>query len=83
MSRHLDVQKSLNLGIHMQRCMSSETLDKVRTTVTIARKVWREAKLAAIREGITLAGIVQKALEMYLEELEKREKEKKEETGKP
>ena len=83
MSTHLDVQKSLNLGIHMQRCMSSETLDKVRTTVTIARKVWKEAKIAAVREGITLARIVQKALEMYLEELEKREKEKKEETGKP
>ncbi len=83
MSTHLDVQKSLNLGIHMQRCMSSETLDKVRTTVTIARKVWKEAKIAAVREGITLARIVQKALEMYLEELEKREKEKKEETDKP
>ncbi len=82
MSTHLDVQKSLNLGIHMQRCMSSETLDKVRTTVTIARKVWKEAKIAAVREGITLARIVQKALEMYLEELEKREKEKKEETDK-
>ena len=83
MSTHLDVQKSLNLSIHMQRCMSSETLDKVRTTVTIARKVWKEAKIAAVREGITLARIVQKALEMYLEELEKREKEKKEETDKP
>ena len=67
----------------MQRCMSSETLDRVRTTVTIARKVWKEAKIAAVREGITLARIVQKALEMYLEELEKREKEKKEETDKP
>ena len=77
MSTHLDVQKSLNLGIHMQRCMSSETLDKVRTTVTIARKVWKEAKIAAVREGITLARIVQKALEMYLEELEKREKDGK------
>ncbi len=56
--------------------MSSETLDKVRTTISIARKLWREAKIAAIREGITLAAVVQKALEMYLEELEKREKEK-------
>jgi len=56
--------------------MSSETFDKVRTTISIARKLWREAKIAAIREGITLAAVVQKALEMYLEELEKREKEK-------
>ena len=56
--------------------MSSETLDKVRTTISIARKLWREAKIAAIKEGITLAAVVQKALEMYLEELEKREKEK-------
>lgn len=56
--------------------MSSETLDKVRTTISIARKLWREAKIAAIREGITLAAVVQKALEMYLEELEKRGKEK-------
>ena len=54
--------------------MSSETLDKVRTTISIARKLWREAKIAAIKEGITLAAVVQKALEMYLEELEKREK---------
>ena len=56
--------------------MSSETLDKVRTTISIARKLWREAKIAAIKEGITLAAVVQKALEMYLEELEKREREK-------
>ena len=61
--------------------MSSESLEeKVKTTVSIAKTVWKEAKLAAIREGITLAGIVQKALEMYLKELEKEGKKEEKES---
>lgn len=40
------------------------------TTIKIAYDVWKAAKIRALEEGATLAGIIEKALRRYLEETE-------------
>jgi len=42
--------------------------DVVKTSVIMSRKLWTEAKMYALKEGITLAKVIQTALEKYLEE---------------
>lgn len=42
----------------------------VATTIKLTKEVWEAAKIRAIREGITLAEIVERSLREYLEKLE-------------
>lgn len=44
--------------------------DPVKTSVTIARKVWEDAQVYAIRSGLTFTEVVQAALKKYLERIE-------------
>lgn len=45
----------------------------VGTTIKLARDVWEAAKIRAMKQGITLAKLVENALRKALEEAEKEE----------
>jgi hypothetical protein len=46
----------------------------VKTSLALTRDVWERAKIRALREGITLAKIVENSLQRYLDEIEKEKK---------
>jgi len=56
--------------------------DFVKTSITLAKDVWEEAKIWALKKGLTLSQVVEVALRKYLEVAEKeRAKEKNLERG--
>ena len=56
-------------------CMRREGIrNPVKTTVTLARDLWEETQIAAIRRGLTFTEVVQRALVKYLEILETEKK---------
>jgi predicted HicB family RNase H-like nuclease len=42
------------------------------TSIKIKPKVWQEAKIKAIKENITVSELVEKAIEKYIKEHEKK-----------
>lgn len=55
--------------------MSEELAEKVektvKTTITLADKLWRDVKVFAARKGLKLTEVVEAALKEYLKEREK------------
>jgi hypothetical protein len=54
--------------------------DFVKTSITLARDVWEEAKIWALKKGLTLSQVVEAALRKYLEIAERERERAKEES---
>tara|TARA_B100000315_G_C14286288_1_gene455343 strand:+ start:305 stop:484 length:180 start_codon:yes stop_codon:yes gene_type:complete len=50
---------------------------KIKTTVTLARDLWEESQISAIKSGITFTEVVSVALTKYLSIKEAAKKDKK------
>lgn len=63
--------------------MSKEAEERIKRTITIAKTLWKEAKIAAIEEGLNLMQVVEAALRKHLELLKAKKAEEKAEGEKP
>lgn len=57
--------------------MGRAVKDFIKTSITLARDVWEEAKIWALKKGLTLSQVVEAALRKYLE-IAERERAKEE-----
>ena len=57
--------------------MNKERKKDVKTTVTLARDLWEQTQILAIRSGLTLTEVVSSALKNYLGTLEEAKQSKK------
>jgi len=54
--------------------MSEEVKKLVKTSITLTKDLWEQAKIIALKQGLTLTEVIQAALKKYLEILEKERK---------
>ena len=57
-----------------------EELDEEKTTtIRVGKKLWKEVKMAAIKHEMTVSGIVQEGIKLWLKENEEKKTDEKEE----
>jgi predicted DNA-binding ribbon-helix-helix protein len=65
-------------GVKMAEEMGEKIEKTVKTTITLADRLWRDVKVYAARRGLKLTQVVEAALKEYVKETrEEPEKEKK------